>query len=302
MEEAIQISHLSKSYAATKAVDDLSMKVHQGEFFAFLGENGAGKSTTINIMTCQLKKDSGNIHILNHNIDTDANSIKRAIGVVFQDSYLDKELTVKENLETRAAFYKIYKTELRNRIEELNQLIEFKSLIKKPVGRLSGGQRRKIDIIRALLHKPQILILDEPTTGLDPQTRRQIWHALSQLRKEKNLTIFLTTHYMEEAENADEILILNHGKEAAFGSPFELKKRYSKDTLKLYQVKETDVKKLNLPYQRIQDHYQITIQDSNTVTQLILEHREIFRDYEIIKGNMDDVFLSVTGKKMEETL
>lgn len=302
MEEAIQISHLSKSYAATKAVDDLSMKVHQGEFFAFLGENGAGKSTTINIMTCQLKKDSGNIHILNHNIDTDANSIKRAIGVVFQDSYLDKELNVKENLETRAAFYRIYKTELRNRIDELNQLIEFKSLLKNPVGKLSGGQRRKIDIIRALLHKPQILILDEPTTGLDPQTRRQIWHAISQLRKEKNLTIFLTTHYMEEAENADEILILNHGKEVAFGSPSELKHSYSKDTLKLYQVEESDVKKLNLPYQRIQDHYQITIQDSSTVTQLILEHREIFRDYEIIKGNMDDVFLSVTGKKMEETL
>lgn len=302
MEEAIHISHLFKSYAEAKAVNDLNMKVHQGEFFAFLGENGAGKSTTIHIMTCQLKKDSGSIRILNHDIDQDADSVKKSIGVVFQDSYLDKELTVKDNLETRASLYRIYKKELKERIEELNQLIEFKSLLKKTVGKVSGGQRRKIDIIRALLHKPRILILDEPTTGLDPQTRRHIWNALSKLRKEQNMTIFLTTHYMEEAESADEILILNRGKVAAFGSPSELKRRYSKDSLNLYQVNEADVRKLNLPYRKVQDHYQITVKDSAMVTDLILKQSEIFRDYEIIKGNMDDVFLSVTGKKMEVSL
>ena len=299
MTELIQIEHLQKHFGDVHAVNDLSFKVKKGELFAFLGVNGAGKSTTINILCGQLKKDGGSVEICGTDIDRDPDTVKRSLGVVFQNSVLDKELSVKDNLESRAALYGIHGAAFRNRLAELAQLLDFGDLLRRPVGKLSGGQRRRIDIARALFHEPEILILDEPTTGLDPQTRSLLWTVVDRLRREKNMTVFLTTHYMEEAADADYVVILDHGRIAAEGTPLQLKNSYTGDFITIYGIDEDSVKSLGAPYKSIRDAYRVRVQDTAAATQLIIEHPEFFRDYEITKGKMDDVFLAVTGKVLE---
>ena len=299
MTELIQIEHLQKYFGDVHAVNDLSFKVKKGELFAFLGVNGAGKSTTINILCGQLKKDGGSVEICGTDIDRDPDTVKRSLGVVFQNSVLDKELSVKDNLESRAALYGIHGAAFRNRLAELAQLLDFEDLLRRPVGKLSGGQRRRIDIARALFHEPEILILDEPTTGLDPQTRSLLWAVVDRLRREKNMTVFLTTHYMEEAADADYVVILDHGRIAAEGTPLQLKNSYTGDFITIYGIDEDSVKSLGAPYKSIRDAYRVRVQDTAAATQLIIEHPEFFRDYEITKGKMDDVFLAVTGKVLE---
>ena len=197
MNDLIKISGLNKSFGEVHAVNDLSFRVKEGELFAFLGVNGAGKSTTINIICGQLKKDGGEVEICGTDLDRDPDGIKRQLGVVFQGSGLDKDLTVKDNLESRAALYGIYGKEFRTRLDELAALLDFKDLLNRTLGKLSGGQKRRIDIARALLHRPKLLILDEPTTGLDPQTRSLLWKVIADLIRENGMTVFLTTHYME---------------------------------------------------------------------------------------------------------
>ena len=299
MTELIQIEHLQKHFGDVHAVNDLSFKVKKGELFAFLGVNGAGKSTTINILCGQLKKDGGSVEICGTDIDRDPDTVKRSLGVVFQNSVLDKELSVKDNLESRAALYGIHGAAFKNRLAELAQLLDFEDLLRRPVGKLSGGQRRRIDIARALFHEPEILILDEPTTGLDPQTRSLLWAVVDRLRREKNMTVFLTTHYMEEAADADYVVILDHGRIAAEGTPLQLKNSYTGDFITIYGIDEDSVKSLGAPYKSIRDAYRVRVQDTAAATQLIIEHPEFFRDYEITKGKMDDVFLAVTGKVLE---
>lgn len=298
MSHIIEINHLCKSFGDIKAVQDLSFHVEKGELFAFLGVNGAGKSTSINIMCGQLKKDNGTIKICGNDLDSELDLIKKNLGVVFQNSVLDKELSVKDNLESRAALYGIHGSAFKKRLSELSNLLEFDDLLKRPVGKLSGGQRRRIDIARALLHDPQILILDEPTTGLDPQTRNILWRVIDELRKTKNMTVFLTTHYMEEAADADFVVILDHGRIAAEGTPLQLKNTYTGDFITLYGVDEADVQKLGLKYEIIRDAYRVSVSNTAAATELILKYPELFRDYEITKGKMDDVFLNVTGKKL----
>ena len=298
MKNLIEISHLVKSFGDVKAVQDLSFRVKSGELFAFLGINGAGKSTTINIMCGQLPKDGGKVLINGIDIDSDPNGIKRSLGVVFQNSVLDKDLSVQDNLQSRAALYGIKGKEFKQRLLELAELLEFKDLLKRTVGKLSGGQRRRIDIARALLHNPKILILDEPTTGLDPQTRSMLWRVIEELRKKDGMTVFLTTHYMEEAADADYMVILDGGKIGAEGTPLELKNTYTGDFITLYGVADTSVKKLGLPYEVIRDACRVSVPDTAAATELIIKYPEIFKDYEITKGKMDDVFLSVTGKKL----
>lgn len=294
----IEIENLSKSFKDVKAVSDLSFSVKKGELFAFLGVNGAGKSTTISIICNQLKKDSGKIVIDGVDIDKNSESINSKLGVVFQASVLDGFLTVYDNLKNRAALYGIYGKEFEKRLDELSDILNFKDLLKRSVKKLSGGQRRKIDIARALFPHPKILILDEPTTGLDPQTRKNIWNVINKLRKEEQITVLLTTHYMEEAADADYVVIIDSGKKVASGTPLELKNKYTGDFITLYNVKEEDVIKLGFPYEVIRDAYRIAIPDTKTASNLIIEHQDIFNDFEITKGKMDDVFLQVTGKKL----
>ncbi|MDY4724353.1 MAG: ABC transporter ATP-binding protein [Bacilli bacterium] len=299
MNTIIKIDNLTKTYGSLKAVDDLSFEIRKGELFAFLGVNGAGKSTTINIICGQLKKDEGTVIIDELNLDDNLAKIKKKIGVVFQASILDPQLTVKDNLEIKASLYGLSRKEIKSRVNELAEILDFKSYLNRPLAKLSGGQKRRIDIARALLNKPDILILDEPTTGLDPQTRKMIWAVITKLRKENNMTVLLTTHYMEEASEADYVVIIDQGKMVAHGTPLDLKNKYVGDYMLIYNVKEEDVKKLGLPYINIPNGYKIEVNDTLEATNLIVNNRELFVDYELIKGKMDDVFLKVTGKNLE---
>lgn len=298
MENIIEIDGLNKSFGSLKAVHNLSFRVKEGELFAFLGINGAGKSTTINIMCGQLSKNSGKVKIDGADLDKNANRIKRSLGVVFQNSVLDSPLSVYDNLESRAALYGITGRAFKNRLSELSKLLDLEDLLKRPVGKLSGGQRRRADIARALLHRPKILILDEPTTGLDPQTRKNIWDIISKLRKEENMTVFLTTHYMEEAAEADYVVIIDMGEISAEGTPLQLKNAYTGDFITLYGISEDTVKELGLSYEPLRDAFRVSVPDTAAATALITKRPDIFKDYEITKGKMDDVFLAVTGKKL----
>ena len=261
-----------------------------------MGVNGAGKSTTISILCGQLSKDKGTVSICGTDLDADADFIKRSLGVVFQNSVLDKDLSVQDNLRSRAALYGIRGRDFQNRLTELARLLDFEDLLKRSVGKLSGGQRRRIDIARALLHRPKILVLDEPTTGLDPQTRNLLWQVLGKLRREEKLTVFLTTHYMEEAADADYVVILDHGRISAEGTPLMLKNTYTGDYITIYSQDEAVVRRLGVPYESIRDAYRVSVPNTAAATELILRFPEVFRDYEITKGKMDDVFLAVTGK------
>ena len=299
MEDAIiKISHLNKSFGDIKAVNDISFQVQKGELFAFLGVNGAGKSTTSSIICGQLRKDSGNVQIQGTDLERLGKTVGEKLGVVFQDSVLDKPLTVRENLKSRAALYGITGNAFEKRLQELVEILDFADYLNRPVGKLSGGQRRRIDIARALLHRPEILILDEPTTGLDLQTRIRIWDVIEKLRVDENLTVFLTTHYMEEAANAGYVIILDKGRIVAEGTPFELKSEYVQDTMSVYGVTEEEIKTLGRNYKKIRDGYQLKIKNTLEATKLIVEHQNVFRDYEVVKGGMDDVFLAVTGRTL----
>ena len=297
-ENIIEINNLSKSFGEVKAVQDLSFRVKKGELFAFLGINGAGKSTTINIICGDLQKDSGEVIIDGINIDDNEDAIKNEIGVVFQNSVLDSALTVYDNLKCRASLYGITGEAFKERIKELSKLLNFEDFLHRVVSKLSGGMRRRVDIARALLHKPKILILDEPTTGLDPQTRKMLWNVIFDLRKTKGMTVFLTTHYMEEAADADYVVIIDSGKISANGTPLELKNAYSGDYVTIYNTSEEEIKKLGLEYEKIRDAFRLSLSSTADATSLIVKNPKLFVDYEITKGKMDDVFLTVTGKTL----
>ena len=300
MKNIIEISHLSKSFGKHTAVDGVSFSVREGELFAFLGINGAGKSTTINIICQTLMRDEGEIIIDGTNIDEGGAELKRKLGIVFQSTALDKPLTVRDNLKSRAALYGIIGAAFEKRLSELTELLDLSELLDRTLSKLSGGQRRRIDIARALLHSPKILILDEPTTGLDPQTRNMIWNIIGELRRSEGMTVFLTTHYMEEAADADYVVIIDRGRIVAEGTPLELKTKYAKDYLTLYGVDEITVKNLSLPYTRVKNGYRIEFLNTKDATAFINEHPGLFSDFEIAKGRMDDVFLNVTGKALTE--
>lgn len=298
MEHIIEIEHLNKRFAEVQAVRDLSFHVRPGELFAFLGVNGAGKSTTISILCGQLAKDSGSVRVCGESIDQNMPHIARKLGVVFQNSVLDGALSVRDNLRSRAALYGITGAAFKARLAELAELLDFSGLLSRTVGKLSGGQRRRIDIARALLHRPEILILDEPTTGLDPQTRKLLWDVVQELRRRENLTVFLTTHYMEEAADADYVVILDSGAIAAEGTPLDLKNAYTGDFITLYGADAEALRPLGLPCEALRGAVRLAVPDTAAATRLIVEHPELFTDYEITKGKMDDVFLAVTGKKL----
>ena len=296
----IEVKELTKKYREHTAVDGISFDVEEGELYAFLGENGAGKSTTINMLTTVLQKTSGTALICGHELGKEDDEIRKVNGIVFQNSVLDKKLTVRENLITRGSYYGLRKKQVEQRLEPFSERFEMKEIWNRRYDKLSGGQRRRVDIMRALINEPKILFLDEPTTGLDPKSRRLVWDYINYLRKEHGLTIFLTTHYMEETRDADRVLILDKGKIVTMGTPAELKTRYAHSKLVWYTAKSDKADALITKISRKSiydaDHYNIETDDN--ITEFIYEHRDEIRDYEYIKGTMDDVFLALTGKEL----
>ncbi len=300
MPKAIEITGLKKYFGEVKAVDDISFEVERGSLFAFLGLNGAGKSTTINIICTLLKKDGGKVSVAGIDIDKDPVAIRKKTGVVFQGSILDEKLSVKDNLSVRASFYGLYGEKWNKRLAELDDLLGIGEMLKRPYGKLSGGQRRRVDVARGLINSPEILILDEPTTGLDPQTRKTVWQVIERLRQDTGMTVFLTTHYMEEARDADDVVILDSGRIAAKGSPVELKNKYSKDRLIVYRAKSEEADRAfeKLDYVYDNNSYEITVGGGEDVKRILASNGGLIEDFEVIKGDMDDVFLNVTGKKL----
>ena len=302
MKNIIEVKNLVKNYKQVEAVKDISFCVEEGSFFAFLGVNGAGKSTTINILCTVLEKTSGKLSIGGFDLDKDKDKIKPLIGIVFQNSVLDKQLTVKENLLSRAAYYGFSRKQANQRIKELSEIFSLEEFIDRRYCRLSGGQKRRVDVARALLNRPKVLFLDEPTTGLDPQTRLQVWKIIHKLRKETGLTVFLTTHYMEETADCDRVVILDKGKILANDVPNNLKKLYANNRLVWYTEKSAETENLILregrDYEYVNNAYKIKINDSSDGLGLISKFD--IKDFEVIKGDMDDVFLNITGKRLGE--
>lgn len=294
----LQIDHLSKFYGDLKAVDDISLKVKKGSLFSFLGMNGAGKSTTINIICSILKKDSGKIYVNGYDLDKDVNKIKEEIGIVFQNSVLDNDLTVYQNLKVRASFYGFSKKEEKEKINNIVNLLQLNDILDKPINKLSGGQKRRVDIARSMIHNPKLLILDEPTTGLDPKTRLMVWNLINEIRNKTGMNVFLTTHYMEEAEESTYIVIMNKGKIISEGTPLELKNKYTSDYIKAYLDKNEQLEellnkdKIQYSYFEENNFYKIYIKNSELSVELLNKYKDYIKDFEILKGDMDDVFLN----------
>ena len=300
MENIIEVRGLEKSYGEVKAVRGIDLTVRRGTLHAFLGLNGAGKSTTINIICTLLGKDAGSVTVNGFDADANPERIRSGIGVVFQNSVLDTALTVKENLALRAGFYGMRGSETKRRIAELAEMFELGEILSRRYGKLSGGQRRRADIARALVSSPSLLILDEPTTGLDPQTRRTVWDAVDGLRRSRDMTVLLTTHYMEEADRADTVTIIDAGVISAEGAPAELKTRYSGDYLRVYVPRSERLDELFGKRGGVFDagRYVFRLQKSIDANALLAEFGDDIPDLEIVKGDMDDVFLNVTGKRL----
>ena len=304
MEHIIEVEHLQKYYGNVKAVKDVSFYVEPGKLFAFLGPNGAGKSTTINSICTFLKPDSGKVIVNGYELGVNDDMIRKSIGTVFQESLLDNLLTVKENLMLRGKFYQMGKKELEDSISWAAKATEIEGILNRQYGKLSGGQRRRADIARALIHMPKILFLDEPTTGLDPQTRKSVWDTVRRLQKENGMTVFLTTHYMEEAEAADYCIIVDNGTVAQKGTPFELKERFAKDKLQMKWVNEEmlefKLKEINLAYRKKADYFELVLQNTMDALPILNQCENLIQGFGVLSGNMDDVFLNVTGKGIRE--
>lgn len=296
---AITVNQLCKKYQEHVAVDHISFSVDEGELFAFLGENGAGKSTTINMLSTVLKKNSGEASIFGHALGKEDAAIREKIGIVFQGSVLDRKLTVSENLLTRGAYYGYTKSEIMKRLEKFWEPFSLSEIWKQKYESLSGGQRRRVDIIRSLIHNPRLLFLDEPTTGLDPMSRKLVWDYVNFLRREEGLTIFLTTHYMEETVDADHVVILDQGHIIAEGTPAQLKAAHTRPRLLWYaeHSPEADAMLAGEEFQYQADHY--IVYPNGDPTELLWKCRDQVKDYEVLKGTMDDVFMALTGKELQ---
>ncbi|MDF1507956.1 ATP-binding cassette domain-containing protein [Robertmurraya sp. DFI.2.37] len=304
MGKIIEVSALKKSYGSIEAVKGIDFYVEEGALFAFLGPNGAGKSTTIDILCTLLKPDGGHVTINQHQLGLDDSNIRSELGIVFQTSLLDDLLTVKENLICRGSLYGLSGQELKERMEYAIDYTEVRSFLNQPYGKLSGGQRRRADIARALINKPKILILDEPTTGLDPQTRQRVWETIRQIQRETGMTVFLTTHYMEEAAKADYVVVIDNGEVVAKGTPSELKEKYSSDYLEIHGA---DIEKLmallkeeGYEFERKVDTLTVRLNATIEALPILEQCKEDIIGFQVVKGTMDDVFITITGKGLRE--
>lgn len=297
MTNLINIQGLTKKYQQKEVVSSLDLKVEKGSLFAFLGPNGAGKSTTINMISTAIKPTSGSIFVDGLEVGKENSKIRQKIGIVFQDNVLDDLLTVEENLLFWGKIYSLSKNELNKQLDFLENLLHLTDILKQRFGTLSGGQKRRAEIARAIIHRPLILILDEPTTGLDPKTRVQVWQTITYLREKLGMTVFLTTHYMEEAAEADKIAVINHGELIALGTPNQLRNKYSRDSLNLYKTSLEDLKieceKRKLGYTEGIDFIRIQVRDTDEALHLLNELNDLYQSFEVRKGNLDDVFLAL---------
>ncbi|MFA7075356.1 MAG: ABC transporter ATP-binding protein [Candidatus Izemoplasmatales bacterium] len=304
MEKIINVTNLQKSYGNVKAVNGIDFYVEKGSLFAFLGPNGAGKTTTINILSTLLSKDVGDVNIDGINLGESEDAIRNLIGIVFQEGVLDPLLSIKENLETRGSFYKMSKEVLKERIKLALEVTGIANISSRKYGTLSGGQKRRADIARALLHSPKILFLDEPTTGLDPQTRKNVWNTIIHLQKEENMTIFLTTHYMEEADKADYVVVIDNGEIAAKGTPSYLKDNYSNDLLEIKPINEEKLINYltlnNLDYRKQSDVYSIKLNNTIESINIINNNKDNIASFQVLNGTLDDAFINITGKEIRE--
>lgn len=305
MEPSITVEHLKKYYKDVKAVDDISFCVERGELFGFLGVNGAGKSTTINMLCTLQAPTEGRAVIHGLELGKENEEIKKRIGVVYQNNCLDKLLTVKENLLIRGGLYEKDRAKLKKNLGQVTEILGLEEALKRPFGKLSGGQKRRCEIARALMHTPDILFLDEPTTGLDPATRKNVWETVHKLQREMNMTVFLTTHYMEEAARADHIGIMDQGHFVEYGTPFSLKEKYAKDKLYLIPRPGREDKLLaklaseNLRFTAGEERILVEIENTLAALPLAGGLQEYLEGFEVIQGTMDDVFLNVIQKRKE---
>lgn len=307
METIIEVSHLKKYFKDGKAVDDISFQVEKGELFGFLGVNGAGKTTTIQMLTTLFSPTEGEVRICGLKLGEENEKIKHHIGVVGQNNSLDKHLTIQENLLLRGGLYLDSKKLLKANLEQVCQLLDLTEVLKRPYGKLSGGQKRRAEIGAALMHTPKILFLDEPTTGLDPATRKQVWTVIANLQKNLHMTVFLTTHYMEEAANASHIAILNKGNIREFGTPFSLKEKFAKDRLRLIPKQNASqpllqrISDLKLVYKQKEESILISLDCTLNALALLEKFKNDLQGFEVIQGTMDDVFLNaMKGDKCYE--
>lgn len=301
---SIEVKNFTKNFGDFTAVDNISFEVEQGSIFAFLGPNGAGKSTTINALCTILDKTSGEMFINGYDVSKQKDNVRNDIGIVFQESTLDDKLTIEENLRLHCDFYRVPKNEVAERINFVLNLVDLEDRRKTPVKSLSGGMKRRAEIARGLVHYPKVLFLDEPTMGLDPQTRSNVWEYIYRLQKEKNITIFLTTHYMEEAEICQKVAIIDKGKIVAHDTPYNLKKQYTSTVMK---IETDDIEALtkylsakNLKH-KTSDNLVITyVNNPEQILQILSDNKQIINDLEINKGSLNDVFLAITGKEIRE--
>ena len=304
MNRIIEVTNLRKNYGGFTAVKDISFYVERGKLFSFLGPNGAGKSTTIDTLCTLMDFNGGEVTINGFDLRRESRAIRQIIGVVFQDSVLDDLLTVRENLTIRAGLYTSDKSKIKNAVYEAAAATELSEFINRPYGKLSGGQRRRADIARALINTPKILFLDEPTTGLDPQTRKNIWNTIRQLQTKAGVTIFLTTHYMEEAAESDYVIVIDHGEVAAKGTPVELKTQYATDTLRLSVSDEAALRKamldLELGYTLSGGEFVVKLPDTMAAIPIIERCRACISGFQVLQGTMDDAFINITGKGLRQ--
>lgn len=305
MESIIRVEKLQKHFGNIKAVREIDFHVEKGELFGFLGVNGAGKSTTINMLCTVLKPTAGNAYICDLKVGKDDEEIRKKIGVVYQNNCLDDKLTVKENLLIRGALYESNQKKLAENVLRVCEVLELEEVYGRKFGKLSGGWKRRCEIARALVHAPEILFLDEPTTGLDPSTRKIVWGSIKRLREEEEMTIFLTTHYMEEAAKASHIAIIDAGEMKEYGTPFSLKEAYAKDKLRLvpkresYMELEKYLMQQELTFRKKEECLEVGVKDSLAALPVLKEVKNMIEGFEMVQGSMDDVFLNVTGRKLE---
>lgn len=304
MESILVVQDLHKAYGPVQAVRGIDFSVERGALFAFLGPNGAGKSTTINMICTFLLPDRGTVLVDGCRLGREDPEIRKRIGAVFQEGVLDDLLTVEENLKVRGSFYGLRGRALGQAVGQAAEAAGVTDLMKRPYGKLSGGQRRRCDIARALVHTPRILFLDEPTTGLDPQTRRSVWDTIGRLRQEREMTIFLTTHYMEEAAAADDVVVLDAGRIAAQGTPAQLKEQYSKDRLLLNTRAPAPLAErlegMGLAYHAVADTLEVQLPDTLSALPILEACKPLLAGFEVVKGTMDDAFIAITGKEIRE--